>query len=62
MTNAKPRRPSRHVRHLRALHRDLGLVLELIRTGQIETAVGSLEAAREQLARRPGVVAEKTPP
>ena len=54
-----PKRPSRQLRQIKALHRDLGAALELLRTGKIEDATGCLQAAREQLARIPGVVTEK---
>lgn len=56
-----PARPGRHIRHLRALYRDIGAARELVRTGQIDSALSALDAAREQLARRPGVLQEKKP-
>lgn len=55
-------RPSRHQRHLRALHRQLGAVLELLRTGQVEEAASCLDAALAQLARSARIEEKKEEP
>lgn len=55
-------RPSRHIRQLRGVHRQLRAVRELIRTGQIEEATSCLDAALAQLARSARIEDKKEAP